>query len=281
VTAALMLVEQYVTTHPEGAARRVERASDADQARIVASLPPPQCATLLRHMAPAMAVRALSTLNPEAAADALALLPLDLTASLVRRLDAVAAEPLLDAMPATLREAVRALLAHAPNTAGGVMDPLVLTVPLAATVGEARTIVEREPGHLYYYVFVVDGEHRLTGVCDLAELMQADPADPLQVVVKAGVVWIAASTPLDAVVVHPAWQHFDALPVVGESRRFLGLLRHRRVRQIVAQGAQATGQDGAVRTVVALGEIYWLGLCGLLQGISATASEPAAAKEEA
>jgi magnesium transporter len=221
----------------------------------------------------------VATLDPAAAAEALTTLPLDLASSLVRRLDPVAAERLFEAMPET-RDAIRALLIHAPNTAGGVVDPLVLTVPIAATVGETRRLIEREPGHLYYYLFVVDDAHRLAGVFDIAELMQADPAAPLSAIVKTHVVWIAAGTTLEAVVVHPGWHDFDALPVLAEDRRFLGVLRHRRVRQLAKQAQPANGNDRGVRTVIALGEIYWLGLCGLLQGISATASESVSPKEQ-
>jgi magnesium transporter len=281
VTAALTLVEQYVATHPEAAARHVERAGSADQAGVLSALAPAHGATLLRHMAPAMAARALGALDPPAAADALAELALDVASSLVRRLEPLTVERLLDAMAADTGRAIRALLVHAPNTAGGVMDPLVLTVPAAATVGEARALVAREPRHLYYYVFVVDDLHRLAGVFDVAELMQADPDEPLSAIVKTHVVWIAAGATIDAVVVHPGWRDLDALPVLGEDRRFLGVLRHRRVRQLVERGQPTAGDDRAVRTVMALGEIYWLGLCGLLQGISATASEPASGKEGA
>jgi len=281
VSASLALVERYVAMHPETAARHVERTSTADQAVVIGALPADAGATLLRFMAPTVAARTLTALDPEAAAARLEALPLDLASSLVRLLDPADVTRLLDAMPTARRDAMRALLAHPPHTAGGVMDPLVFTIPMAATVGEARALVEREPGHLYYYVFVVDADHHLAGVFDIAELMQADPSSPLALIVKTHVVWIAAGTTLDAVVVHPGWREFDALPVVGDDRRFLGVVRHRRVRQLAAMERPPTGDDRAVRTVMALGEIYWLGLCGLLQGISGTASEPSPAKEPA
>ena len=64
--------------------------------------------------------------------------------------------------------------------------------------------------------------------------------------------------------------------MVDHDGRFLGVLRHRRMRQLQEEDTPASGDDRAVRTVMALGEVYWLGLCGLLQGIAATASESAA-----
>ena len=41
------------------------------------------------------------------------------------------------------------------------MDPLVLTAPLAGTAATVRALVGRYPAHLYYYLYVVDAEHRL------------------------------------------------------------------------------------------------------------------------
>jgi hypothetical protein len=45
------------------------------------------------------------------------------------------------------------------------------------------------------------------------------------------------------------------------------------MRQLRELADSSGGDDRTVRTMMALGEIYWLGLCGLLQGIAATASE--------
>jgi hypothetical protein len=50
------------------------------------------------------------------------------------------------------------------------------------------------------------------------------------------------------------------------------------MRQLREERGAQSDKDGAVRTVVALGEIYWLGLCGLVQGF-ATAAAPESTKE--
>jgi hypothetical protein len=91
-------------------------------------------------------------------------------------------------------------------------------------------------------------------------------------ILKVNVLWLSAEAPLESVFVHPGWREFDALPVVDRDRRFLGVIRHRRMRQLVEQSRSLTDEGQAVRTVLALGEIYWLGLCGLLQGIATTAT---------
>ena len=170
-------------------------------------------------------------------------------------------------------DAVRALLHYPADSAGGVMDPLVLTAPLSASVDETQALVSAQPGHVYYYLYVVDPSHRLVGVVDLAELLQASPDRPLEAVMHASVVWLPAESSLEAVFAHAGWQQYDAIPVLAADRRLLGVIRHRRMRQLLAERRTATPAEPVVTTVMALGEIYWLGLCGLLQGIASTAAE--------
>jgi magnesium transporter len=279
VSARLDLVEHYAMTWPDEVARHVERL-DPDHAVIVFSaLPHPTAASLLPHLAAGHAARIVADLPAEAAAAVTGLMRADGAASLLRRMNPAVVSRILGELPADQARGVSALLAHGPATAGGVMDPDVLTVPVAATVADARILLETAPEHLYYYVYVIDVEHRLAGVFDLAELMQADPGEPVRAIIKPSVTWLSADAPLDSVFAHPGWRTFDAMPVVDSDRRFLGVLRHRRMRQLQEQESTANNDDGAVRIVMALGELYWLGLGGLLQGLASTATTSAASGE--
>jgi predicted transcriptional regulator len=116
----------------------------------------------------------------------------------------------------------------------------------------------------------------LVGVVDVAELLQASPDRPLETVMHTNVLWLAAESSLEAVFEHPGWYQYDAMPVLAGDRRFLGVIRHRRIRQLLQTRRGAPSAAPAVTTVMALGEIYWLGLCGLLHGIASTATEAAA-----
>lgn len=274
MNASFDLARHYATTYPDEMARHVERLDRADRVAVLSALPPPTVATLLPHVGPGHAARAIADLPDEVSAAVTTLMPADGVAALLRRLDPADAERLLGALPADQAHSVGALLAHRPGTAGGVMDPEVVTVPLAVTVADARQLLASAPEHLYYYVYVLDPERHLSGVFDLAELMQADPAAPVRAIITARVTWLSADAPLESVFAHPGWRVYDAMPVVDHQRRFVGVLRHRRMRQLQEQTTPASGEDQAVRAVMALGEIYWLGLCGLLQGIASTASEP-------
>ena len=279
MSAAASLVEHYAATCPDEVARHLERLDAVDAASVLSALPPGRAAALLPHLAPGRASRIVADLPLDAAVALMSPMRADAAASLLRRMDPAPVSSLLDVLPAEQAGRIRVFLAHEPGTAAGVMDAHVLTVPAAATVADARRLLERAPEHLYYYVYVVDAEHRLAGVFDIAELMQADPAQPVRAVARPSVTWLSADAPLDSVFAHPGWRTLDAIPVVDADRRFLGVLRHRRMRELQEQSRPAAGDDRTVRTVMALGEVYWLGLCGLLQGIAATAVDSPARGE--
>ena len=269
------LVDHYAATRPDDVARHVERLDPGDAAVVLTALPPPTAAALLPHLAQGHAARIVADLPSIVAAAVLGEMRVEGAAALLRRMDAPVRSGILAALPGDEARAVAVLLAHGAGTAGGVMDPQVLTVPLAATVADVRVLLDTTPKHLYYYVYVVDDEHRLAGVFDLAELLQADPGEPVRAIVKPSVIWLSADASLDSVFAHPGWRVLDALPVVDADRRFLGVLRHRHMRQLREREVNPGDGDHTVRTVMALGEIYWLGLCGLLQGLASTATEPA------
>lgn len=273
MSLSLALVGAYLATHPQDVARSVERLPVDDIVQLLGELPAESGAILLAHLAPAAAAKAIDTVPSEVATEILEQMRLEHLAPLLRRVGPTASERLMAALPTERAQPARDLLAQIPGTAGAVMDPEILTVPLDGTVADARALIDAHPDHLYYYLYAVDVDHRLAGVLDIAELMQA-AAGPLRSIVKAHVVALPAAMPLKTAFAHAAWRDFDALPVVGDDRRFLGVLRHRRVRQLLERDRFTHPDDRGVRTVMALGEVYWLGLCGLLQGIASAANEP-------
>ena len=254
MSASLALVDAYIATHPQDVARSVERLPVDDIAQLLSDLPAESGATLLAHLAPAAAAKAIAKVPDAMATDILEQMRLEHLAPLLRRVGPAAAERFIDALSSERAQPARALLAQIPGTAGAVMDPEILTVPLDGTVADARALINAHPDHLYYYLYAVDAGLRLAGGPDIGELIQAG-AGPLRSIVNTHVVALPAAMPLKAVFAHAAWRDFDALPVVGDDRRFLGALRHRRVRQLLERDRSAHVDDRGVRTVMALGEV--------------------------
>jgi len=271
MTEAHAVVEAYVAAQPGDAGLAASALATADATALVADLAPASAATLLQHMAPGAAAACLAALDGDTGPAVSRELPIEILAGLLRRTGDRAA-PLLDALEPDVADPVRRLLSSPDGTAGAVMDPTAMTIPAASTAREARALVQREAVRLPDYVYAVDARQVLAGVVDVAALMAAPADAPVTSVTRGGIDWVRVEMPLEAVEAHPGWLRFDVLPVVDADQRFVGLIRHRRLRQMRKEGGAASGDDGALRTLVALGEVYWLGLSGLMHGIAAAAA---------
>jgi hypothetical protein len=118
-------------------------------------------------------------------------------------------------------------------------------------------------------VFVVDDEHRLVGIVRLRDLLPARRHDPLTSVMNRAVSRLPATAPRAAVLNHPGWRHFHTLPVVDSANLLLGAIAHGTVRAIFEEDVLGRpSRADAVTTVFALGELYWLGLSGVLDGVA-------------
>ena len=64
------------------------------------------------------------------------------------------------------------------------------------------------------------------------------------------------------------------MPVVDSDRHLLGIIRYETLQQLREQGYSDSGLSAALQTLMALGEVYWLGV-----GMSLGSSEPDAQME--
>jgi magnesium transporter len=168
------------------------------------------------------------------------------------------------------REALHRLLAHPEGTAGGLMDSLVLALPDDVEAEGAVERVRQSPQRALAYLYVVDRAGRLSGVTSLHELMAAPAEKRLAEVMHTPVMRLRADDDRRAILVHPGWNEYHALPVVDVEGRFLGAVRYETLRRLETEGEQDRGER-AVSVAVSLGELYWLGLSGLFEGLGAVA----------
>lgn len=274
MSAARELLDAYVATATSDAATGLAALTTEEAAGVLAEIDPVTAAALLQEMPFAAAGRCLAALEGEAISRIAHELPIEILANLVRRLDEDR-PAVLDALGQDLAEPVGRLLTHPPDTAGAVMDPFVTAVQASAPAGDVRASLRREPGRPAEYIYAVSPEQVLVGVVEVAGLFAADPQAPVSSVTRPTIDWVRVEMPLEAVEAHPGWQQYDVLPVVDAHQRLVGLIRHRRLRQLDRDGAVSRHDDHGVRTLVALGEVYWLGLSGLLQGLAAAATATA------
>jgi len=140
-------------------------------------------------------------------------------------------EPDRAALLALLDEATRrevsALLAHAEDRAGGLMDPRYARLRADMTIDEAVRYLRqqlRERRHSLPYAYVLDAEQRLLGVLPFWQLFVEDGAALVRTIMRTDVVSIPADLPQEDVARIFDQHHLKALPIVDGEGRMKGVI---------------------------------------------------------
>jgi magnesium transporter len=281
MTSEEILVTEFFLRYPDEAARLMERMPPAETVALLEEIPGHSAAAVVARMGSAVSTQLLSRMRLADAGGMLAVMPLKIAANLLRRTEGSKREALLAALPEKRGRSLRLLLAYPAGTVGSAMDPLAPVLIHDAAVGEALDRLRREPESLYYYVYVVDREHRLVGVLDLRELMAAPPESLLAEVMQKNLAILRPRAELAAVTRHPAWAEYDALPVVDDQGIFLGMIRHRFIREVASEADRRESLAAEWDTLLGLAELYWVGMRELteLMAMPLTGRRPGASVE--
>lgn len=200
--------------------RRVEVAIALDDERladVVQELPDDDQVDLLGHLEVHRAADVLEAMDPDDAADLLGELPESEAESLLALMDPEESEP------------VRRLLAHSPDTAGGLMTTKPVVLSPSTTVAEALARV-RDPDltpALASMAFVVrpptaTPTGRYLGCVHIQQLLREPPAHLVGGIVDADLSPLSAELPLAAVTRYFATYNLVCGPVVDAENHLLG-----------------------------------------------------------
>jgi magnesium transporter len=264
------LSARFAESHPEDAARVLERAAPAETATFLAVLPTPSATSVVRHMNVSLAAAALSALEVSRAAGIIEELPLSHAASVLRQLGLAKAELLLESVAEKVAKPLTGVLRFRAGTAGAIADPQVLTLPSDINVGDAQKHLRRLAGDVAYNVYVTDRDHRLVGVVTVRELLLARPKQTLESIMKRQPTRLVADADLAVVAANPGWLQFDMLPVVDKTGLFTGVIRHRTLRQLGQTRAEGPGPVDVINVAMSIADMYWTSLSILAAGLATT-----------
>lgn len=209
--AALIGVLDQKLWPPVLARLDIERISD-----LMEELPDHLRDDLAVHLRQDQLTEAIEAMASDDAADVLADLPAPL------------ARDLIEALPIEERQEVESLLKYPEDTAGGLMQAELVTVPGDATVDraveEVRACAEKVVP--FHFVYVVDDEQKLEGALDLASLILAAPDRPIRELMAEDLQTVTPE--VDQEEVAQMFKRYDlvALPVVDDRGRLLGRILH-------------------------------------------------------
>ncbi len=214
--------------HPAELADLVEAATRAEggeivgalendrerEADLVEELSAKHGAELMEQRADVDVADLLTRMEPDDAADLLAELPDE------RR------EPILKLLAPPLERHLHTLMGYEAATAGGLMSPDFLCLPLQATREEALETVASSPlpHENLAYVFVMNDRHQLQGAVDLVDLLRAARGAQLGDIAAPRTMQLTPET--DAAHIAHLLSDYDltAAPVIDAELRMIGVV---------------------------------------------------------
>lgn len=264
MTSDSLIIKQFFKEHPKDAARALGELEPEKLAvflndtahdlllDIVPAMDPHFMAGVYEGMNPEILVQLLESMELQHAVLAIRMMPDDL------------AEKILNLLSEKMLVSVKRLLHFFENSVGSHMDPAVFTLQENQTLKEALTEIKKHKGKVQPQIFVLSSERKLKGSLTLTKLIAGSPDTLVRSIMDHKFSALSPETPVHSVLTHPGWADYYAMPVVDNRTFFLGAIKLENIRAVSVKSAiQWEGAGQA--TVNALGELYRLGLSGLLR----------------
>ena len=264
----LAIVQEFISSYPVDAVRILEGLPIEDTVSLLEELPTEHAVGMVNLMDLSAATQCLEALDTDLAGAIVGDLPLDIASVFLRAMETQRSESVLGGLQEEAAASLRLVLTYPEGTAGALMDPRILSVPEDITMDDALGRVRRHPQRVMYYLYVVNADRVLVGVLTFRELMLAQPDARIGSMMHTDLLRIPARTDRLAILAHPGWLRVHALPVVDDSGRLVGAIRYETLRRI-ERDIEQSHQTASTRAVgAALGELYRIGLTGLVESAS-------------
>ncbi len=186
-----------------------------------------EAADLMEYLTPQMQVELLGDIDEEMASKIITKLPHDAAADVLGDMEEDESETYLDKLPQKFSDEVRELLTYNEDTAGGIMNPTVLTVNSEMTVQDVlnhiRIKAEKDNMELYY-VYVVDKQNHLLGVVSLRKLLTSPINKTVEEIMISDIVKLHVDDYSDYIIDEFMKYQYSALPVVDLYNRLKGMI---------------------------------------------------------
>jgi len=184
------------------------------EADVFEELDPEHQLEFIRSRSDAEAARLLATMAPDEAAD------------LITELDQERRIPVLELLPLNKQRKVRSLLRYHPETAGGLMIPdylcLPRTAPVPAVLDAVRT--STAPPEALVVVFASGEDGRVVGSTSVVRVIQAPPHATLADVIRETTAHVHPDWDIHAIVRRMSDFNLTVAPVLDEDHRMLGVI---------------------------------------------------------
>ena len=223
--------------HPVDRAEVFNQLESDEQVQLLGLLDVPVAADLLEEMEDEDVLDAVEGLHPDRLADVLDEMEPDEAADLLGDLPPQAASEALARMEDA--DEVIPLLGYPDETAGGLMTTSYIGLRRQTTVRQAIEFMrEISPEtEVPFYLYVVDREKRLMGVVGFRELVISSPSVTMENIMDRELISVQVGVDQEEVARVMSRYDLNAVPVVDEQGRLLGVITHDDIVEVLEDEA--------------------------------------------
>ncbi|HLE27374.1 MAG TPA: magnesium transporter [Anaerolineales bacterium] len=251
-------ISVLTTLHPADRADAFADLPPDDQNEILPRLDAEATADLLEELEDEEAAEVAAQLSAETLADALDEMEPDEAADVLGDLSPEQAASALAQMDASRADEVIPLLAHADDTAGGLMTSAFFALRRQMTAQMAIEFLRTQhpDTDTPYYLYVVDRFDRLIGIVGLRDLIVADPQTVIESIMRPEVTNVPVGTDQEEVARLMSRYDLAAMPVVDGEGKLVGVIHSTDIVNVVEE--EATEDLQKIGGLEALDEPYML-----------------------
>ncbi len=237
VRVADAMNREFFTEYPLDAAREIESISISSAAEATARQPAKVLSPVWRRLLPDRAASLMQELPDTLANQLLEELPPPQAVRILGCLSEDERQQRIERLEPTIREDIEHMMSYPPNTAGRLMDVSVSTYRHTMTVEQVLKQLRKQKMKTARSLFLVDGEHRLTGKVALQQLALAFPHTTLGELQEPLSVALRPVDPLEEITMAFETHKVLDIPIVDLDGVFLGAITHDRLAKTVQQKA--------------------------------------------
>ncbi|MBN1795597.1 MAG: magnesium transporter [Sedimentisphaerales bacterium] len=165
-------------------------------------------------------------------------LDLDDAADLLAELPEEECQGLLSEISPAIATKIRKLMSYSEDSAGGIMDPVLMSVTEDATVAEAVSkIRSAEIDEDFYSIFVVDSNSKFLGDVRIRHLLTAPESRKIKELLEEDTIYVNADA--DQEEVRNIFRNNDliVIPVLDNQRRLIGRITADRIIEVAEEEA--------------------------------------------
>ena len=236
--AIQQLSDELNSYHSADLADIFQQIKPEERLKCITNIDEEKAADVIEYLPPQLQVEILGDIDNELASRLISKLPHDEAADVLGDMEDDESKAYLEQLPQKFSSEIRELLTYNEDTAGGIMNPLVLTIFDNMTVKEAletiRIKAEKENMELFY-VYVVDKNNHLVGVVSLRNLLTTPVHLNISDIMSKDIVKIHVDDYQGHIADIFMKYQFNALPVVDLYNHLKGIVTWDDVQDIVEE----------------------------------------------